>query len=399
MRIQKTAEHLEYFDEAQAGFRSLEEAIAQYCALLDALERRSIAGLKSYIVFIDLKKAYDTVPHEALFQKLESYGFSGKCLQYLRNLYNKSNNTCKGDFGFSKIFRQFRGLRQGCPSSTTLFNLFINDILVDIKSENLGARIPGIKGLLSGLLFADDLVIMAESKDSLRKMLNHLSKWASKWQMTFSVKANGTKTAVMGIGPYTREILEAGNKLRIQKEEVPIINNYEYLGGSANKELDKKEILSTQIKKLSTKTNKFTKILRSKVLSADLRTKILLNRIYPSALYLSPYTGMQEDNYDKMQTIANKAIRSIVTNSRIGREWTPLAPISMELNIPTLHALASSQRARLGWKAKHEGMKTQIAKSINNLYSTRKYYWAKATRLTGIFFNATKKFNNNLPLF
>eukprot|EP00732_Lithocolla_globosa_P002223 Lithocolla_globosa_v1_NODE_1389_length_2613_cov_14.652549.p2 type:complete len:207 gc:universal NODE_1389_length_2613_cov_14.652549:1120-1740(+) len=93
IRIQKTAEHLEFFDEAQAGFRSLEEAIAQYCALLDALERRSVAGLKSYIVFIDLKKAYDTVPHEALFKKLESYGFSGKCLQYLRNLYSKSNNA------------------------------------------------------------------------------------------------------------------------------------------------------------------------------------------------------------------------------------------------------------------------------------------------------------------
>eukprot|EP00732_Lithocolla_globosa_P002416 Lithocolla_globosa_v1_NODE_1574_length_2483_cov_6.390083.p2 type:complete len:183 gc:universal NODE_1574_length_2483_cov_6.390083:2324-1776(-) len=117
-RMQSAMEEQKLFDEAQGGFRSLEEAIAQYCALLDALERRSIAGLKSFVAFIDLRKAYDTVPHEALFKKLETFGFSGKCMDYLRNLYSKSNS-----FGFSRIFKQFRGLRQGCPSSTTLFNL------------------------------------------------------------------------------------------------------------------------------------------------------------------------------------------------------------------------------------------------------------------------------------
>eukprot|EP00732_Lithocolla_globosa_P002415 Lithocolla_globosa_v1_NODE_1574_length_2483_cov_6.390083.p1 type:complete len:204 gc:universal NODE_1574_length_2483_cov_6.390083:1776-1165(-) len=201
---------------------------------------------------------------------------------------------------------------------------------MDIKKNKLGARIPGIEGLLSGLLFADDLVVIAESKDYLRKILDLLTKWADKWQMTYGIKLDGSKTAVMGFGSYASQILKTGNRLKIQKSEVPIINEYTYLGGEVNNKLDKKKVVQTQGIKLSKNINKYTKTLRCKTIPANLRANILLTRIYPGPLYSSTYTGMQEDHYDPLQTIANSAIRSIVTGSRFGKEWTPLAPISIE---------------------------------------------------------------------
>ena len=77
----------------QAGFRSREEAVAQSTALYEVLRRREIVGDTTFVTFIDLKKAYDTVPHEALFAMLErGYGFGreSKLMSFLRSLYRTS---------------------------------------------------------------------------------------------------------------------------------------------------------------------------------------------------------------------------------------------------------------------------------------------------------------------
>ncbi|KAH9271912.1 hypothetical protein BASA83_005750 [Batrachochytrium salamandrivorans] len=50
----------------QGGFRTREESTAQVCALMDILRRRQIADLNSHIAFIDISKAFDTVPIHAL---------------------------------------------------------------------------------------------------------------------------------------------------------------------------------------------------------------------------------------------------------------------------------------------------------------------------------------------
>ncbi|KAH6601468.1 hypothetical protein BASA61_001951 [Batrachochytrium salamandrivorans] len=58
----------------QGGFRTREESTAQVCALMDILRRRQIADLNSHIAFIDISKAFDTVPIHALLFKLRCIG-------------------------------------------------------------------------------------------------------------------------------------------------------------------------------------------------------------------------------------------------------------------------------------------------------------------------------------
>lgn len=73
-RISEAGEARHLFSPAQAGFRRLEEAVTQVACVIDILQRRRIAGFRTYAIFIDLKKAYDTVPHGALFAKLSRFG-------------------------------------------------------------------------------------------------------------------------------------------------------------------------------------------------------------------------------------------------------------------------------------------------------------------------------------
>ena len=76
-----------------------------------------------------------------------------------------------------------RGVRQGCPLSPILFNLFINDILNNC--EKYGVRI-GDKHCCGGL-FADDIVLIAPSEKRLKKLLSRISNWASINEMSFGV--------------------------------------------------------------------------------------------------------------------------------------------------------------------------------------------------------------------
>jgi hypothetical protein len=90
-----------------------------------------------------------------------------------------------------------RGLRQGCPASPILFNIFINDIFDRI--EGLVCEVLGCVDMLDsrqplrvpGQLFADDTVGLGPSLDNLHVMLTHFSQWAEDHYMGFGVKNAG----------------------------------------------------------------------------------------------------------------------------------------------------------------------------------------------------------------
>ena len=82
-RIQEALESRKILTREQAGFREEEECAAQVVALTEMVRRRYGVGLSTYLIFVDLSKAYDTVPHEALFAKMDHIGIRGRTLDFL----------------------------------------------------------------------------------------------------------------------------------------------------------------------------------------------------------------------------------------------------------------------------------------------------------------------------
>ncbi|KAH6598241.1 hypothetical protein BASA50_003855 [Batrachochytrium salamandrivorans] len=70
MRIERFVETNNLLSYEQAGFRKREECVGQVVSLVDIIQRRQNAGLNTHVLFIDIRKAFDTVPVGALLWKL-----------------------------------------------------------------------------------------------------------------------------------------------------------------------------------------------------------------------------------------------------------------------------------------------------------------------------------------
>ncbi|OMJ15842.1 Transposon TX1 protein, partial [Smittium culicis] len=175
----------------QAGFRDFEECVAQATTLYEIVKRRKVKNLQTWICYIDYSKAYDRVPHMALIHKLRSLGIGGKLLNTISGLYYEPKLVVRIGDTVSEPSEYLCGVRQGCPASPILFDLFINDIFKDV----IGVEVPGVPSRIPGLLFADDAVVLADSAENLQTSLDAITVWSDTWEMA----VNASKCAIMAV--------------------------------------------------------------------------------------------------------------------------------------------------------------------------------------------------------
>ncbi len=131
------------------------------------------------MAFMDLSGAYDSVDRELLFWKLEhQLGVAAHTLQTLRSLYCGTTCTVKVDGCCSLPLSVACGLRQGCPLSTTLFNLFIWDLPQRLREACPGAGVASPHGggpappKVIDLEYADDAGLCGQTPEELQQLID-----------------------------------------------------------------------------------------------------------------------------------------------------------------------------------------------------------------------------------
>ena len=209
---------LEKNDENQFGFKENCRTTDNMFILNSLIDRQKYKKKPLYTCFVDFTKAFDYINRAALYYKLIKRGVNGKLLKIICSMYK--NATCrvkwKGNMG-GKIDSEF-GVLQGGMTSPFLFSEFLYDLKEYLEIE-YGA-VLGDK-LLAYLLFADDLVLCAESAKDLQKLLNGLETFCKKWHLIVSL----TKTKVM---VYHKK--RVTDKFIYNGNEVEIVKQYKYLG-------------------------------------------------------------------------------------------------------------------------------------------------------------------------
>jgi hypothetical protein len=120
--------------------------------------------------------------------KLYKMRLCGKCYEFLTNLYITSKARAVFNGQLSEEFPIHRGVRQGCPLSSILFNIFINNVLDNCNNYGVIIKTNGneVKRYCGGL-FADDIVLITLDKTKLKNLLNSVFNWSIKNEMTFGI--------------------------------------------------------------------------------------------------------------------------------------------------------------------------------------------------------------------
>ena len=241
----------EFLSDKQSGFRKGKSTLDSIVNFTSDIFENINDGKYTITTFIDLKKAFDTVNHKILLEKLLLSGINGNTLRlvsdYLKNRFQKT--ICNGKM--SILNKVTCGIPQGSILGPLFFLIYINDL-------------QGILGDDAYHLYVDDTVIYCSDKSieiaemKLQKILDKFSKWCAINALTI----NTSKTKVMIFGSRHKIKNCKKTSLFINKEQLQTVPTYRYLGINLDQTLNFKYHLDTLINNVTFKLYLFSKIRR-----------------------------------------------------------------------------------------------------------------------------------------
>jgi hypothetical protein len=180
-------EKFEILSSAQHGFRAKRSCLTNLLTALEEWTDSLDHGVDVDVIYFDLQKAFDTVPHHHLILKLEGYGIRGPLLKWLEDFVtSRFQRVCVGS-AYSPWYGVRSGVPQGSVLGPLLFILYINDISSHLQCHHT--------------IFADDLKIWRsirspEDKCVLDEDLIQLQCWSQTWMLQF----NRSKSSVLHLG-------------------------------------------------------------------------------------------------------------------------------------------------------------------------------------------------------
>lgn len=211
----------------QAGFRPGYGCSDQIFTVRALVERQRARGQRLYVCYVDFKQAFDRVPRDFLWGKLQRAGFDGWSMQAVQALYADVPMCVKLSSGYTRCFSSLMGVKQGCPLSPTLFGLYLDDFQQGLEAA-VGVEAAALPAWESGvrvpvLFYADDQALIATSPEGLQRQLEYLASYSAQWGLT----VNTVKTKVV---VYAAAAPEGVPEFSYQGTVVEQVPAFRYLG-------------------------------------------------------------------------------------------------------------------------------------------------------------------------
>ncbi|KAH9275255.1 hypothetical protein BASA83_002490 [Batrachochytrium salamandrivorans] len=252
MRIERFVETNNLLSYEQAGFRKREECVGQVVSLVDIIQRRQNAGLNTHVLFIDIRKAFDTVPVGALLWKLQNMGFPRRTLAFLKALYTSSSARARAGSLLSDPF----------PVQ----------------------RVPGLPrdtNPIRKLMYADDVAVFADSEQSLLAASTAIEQWANRWEMQFGV----AKCGIISFTGHLVSRLDNPLDIRLHGQLVSRVESYKYLGVLIDSKLDHSAWLKQKRSALEHTISALHPVLANHQLTVNYRSRIFSAVVMGKAYY------------------------------------------------------------------------------------------------------------------
>ena len=204
----------------QFGFRRFHSTMS---TLLDCTNEWYInmdRGLYNLVVFLDLKKAFDTVDHVLLLAKLELYGVTGLALNLFKSYFAERLQVCSVNGKLSNPRIVSCGVPQGSILGPLLFLVYINDL-------------PNCLQFTSARLFADDtnITVSGKSIEEMERTINLDLLNVKEWLLANKLSLNIVKTEYLLIGsPHNIKHLSSEPNVCVGNESIERVQVTKALG-------------------------------------------------------------------------------------------------------------------------------------------------------------------------
>ena len=202
--------------------------------LHEAIRYHTERGGKVFSCFLDIEKAFDKVWWDGLLYKLYQFGIRDKLWHLFKEWLIGSKCRVLYDGQLSNEFGVSRGVKQGGIMSMFLFGISIFDVHNHINQSRDGLQIDDT--CMSSPSYADDIVLLSNTKNGLQKMMNYIHIYGNKWRISFS--ASKTKCMVFGETKMSKTTCMSSRSWELGGSSVCETESFVHLGIQINAYLD-----------------------------------------------------------------------------------------------------------------------------------------------------------------
>ena len=268
--------------------------LALFEILKDIYDARN-SKLSTGLLFLDVRKAFDSLDHNILLTKLQTLGVSGKMLTWFQSYLDRTQ--CVRHNGEVSTETKFRcGIPQGSCLGPTLFIFYINDVFMHIDND------------IRVMMFADDCVLYKSEmccNSIVTRLQNGLSEYVT-WGLNNNMHLNVSKTKAMLISPTVHYNLY--RPLSTGGMNIQYVNTFNYLGVLLEDQLTFTPYYNLVKRRVENKIFTLSKIRKY----IDNRTAVLIHK--QAILPLLEYAGFilvscNVGQRSELQTLQNNALR------------------------------------------------------------------------------------------
>ena len=171
----------------QFGFIPGRNTNTQLLVSIKEWQRNLDNSIPTDVVYLDFRKAFDTVPHKRLLYKLSKHGIKGNLLSWIKDFLSNRTQYVKINNSKSDECPVTSGVPQGSVLGPMLFIFYINDL-------------PDVSNVIT-MIYADDTkaytsIKSLEDRNNLQQSIDRMYDWSQTWQLHF----NQSKCQILHIG-------------------------------------------------------------------------------------------------------------------------------------------------------------------------------------------------------
>ena len=288
--------------KTQSGFRAQHSTVTALLEATDSWYQNIDNGDINAVLFLDLKKAFDTVNHSILLQKLSFYGVKNQSLNWFKSYLEDRQQCCYVNGKTSSLRLLTCGVPQGSILGPLLFLIYINDLPSCLPKE-------------ATRMYADDTAVTLTGNNpaQIQTLIDCSLADVTTWLNSNKLTLNTTKTDVLFIGSNQRlKNFPKDMTFSVGTKIIKRTSTVKYLGINLDETLSWNIHIEKLIKKISSGLGALRRIkpfIPQKALLLVFNALIQSHFDYCSSVWSNLNIGLS----DKLQKLQNRAAR-ILTN-------------------------------------------------------------------------------------